>query len=33
MKRYKYYDEDYEILKYAYDILLKEMGGQLFRFC
>ena len=26
MKRYKYYDEDYEILKYAYDILLEEMG-------
>ena len=26
MKRYKYYDYDYEILKYAYDILLEEMG-------
>ena len=28
MRRYKYYDEDYEILKYAYDILLKEMEGS-----
>ena len=26
MKRYKYYAYDYEILKYAYDILLEEMG-------
>ena len=26
MRRYKYYDEDYEILKYAYDVLSEEMG-------
>ena len=25
MKRYKYYDEDYEILKYAFNVLSEEM--------
>ena len=25
MRRYKYYDEDYEILKYAFNVLSEEM--------
>ena len=32
MRRYKYYDEDYEILKHAYDVLSEEMGEQFFKF-